>query len=149
MRIVGRRDGPVRDILEIVDEAEARTAATAASTCRSRSTTAAAPTSPTPRAGSPRRCARAALDPRPIDEAAFEARLSTAGAPPPDLIIRTSGEQRLSNFLLWEARLRRTGLPGRLWPDYGPDHLKAAIDEFHARDRRYGGADVDDVLAAG
>ena len=69
--------------------------------------------------------------------------------PPPDLIVRTSGERRLSNFLLWEAAYAELVFQDVLWPDYGPEHLKAAIEEFHTRERRYGGAVVDDVLAAG
>ena len=66
-----------------------------------------------------------------------------------DLLIRTGGEQRLSDFLLWECAYAELVFQDVLWPDYGPDHLKAAVDEFYTRERRYGGADVDDVLAAG
>ena len=89
------------------------------------------------------------LDPAAIDEAAFEARLSTAETAAPDLIIRTSGERRLSNFLLWETAYAELVFQDVLWPDYGAVHLKAALDEFRGRDRRYGGAEVDDVLATG
>jgi len=83
------------------------------------------------------------------DEAAFDRFLSTAHGPPLDLIIRTSGERRLSNFLLWEAAYAELVFQDILWPDYGPDALRAAIDEYQARERRYGGAEIDDVLAAG
>ena len=69
--------------------------------------------------------------------------------PPPDLIVRPSGEQRLSNFLLWEAAYAELVFQDVLWPDYGPEHLKAALAEFSTRDRRYGGAVADDALAAG
>jgi undecaprenyl diphosphate synthase len=82
-------------------------------------------------------------------EALFERYLSTAGGPPVDLIIRTSGERRLSNFLLWEAAYAELVFQDVLWPDYGPEALGAAIAEYRARERRYGGAEVDDVLAAG
>jgi undecaprenyl diphosphate synthase len=84
-----------------------------------------------------------------LDEAGFGSYLSTAAGPPVDLIIRTSGERRLSNFLLWEAAYAELVFQDVLWPDYGLDALKAALDEFRARERRFGGVDVDDVLAAG
>ena len=84
-----------------------------------------------------------------FDEAAFERHLSTSQGPPPDLIIRTSGEQRLSNFLLWEAAYAELVFQDVLWPDYGAGPLGEAIAEYAARERRYGGAEVDDVLATG
>jgi undecaprenyl diphosphate synthase len=84
-----------------------------------------------------------------LDEARFESYLSTTPASAPDLIVRTSGERRLSNFLLWECAYSELVFQDVLWPDYGPDALKAAVDEFHARERRFGGAVVDNVLAAG
>lgn len=74
-----------------------------------------------------------------ISEADFGALMSTAGAPPLDLIVRTSGEVRLSNFLLWEAAYAELVFQDILWPDYGPEALKAAIDEYRARERRFGG----------
>jgi undecaprenyl diphosphate synthase len=74
-----------------------------------------------------------------ISEADFSELLSTAGAPPLDLIVRTSGEVRLSNFLLWEAAYAELVFQDILWPDYGPEALKAAIDEYQARERRFGG----------
>ena len=89
------------------------------------------------------------LRPEDLNEDMFQGYLSTAGSPPPDLIIRTSGEQRLSNFLLWEAAYAEFVFQDVLWPDYGPAELKAAIEEFRTRERRYGGADVNDALAAG
>jgi undecaprenyl diphosphate synthase len=88
-------------------------------------------------------------EPSDLDAAAFEARLSTAGVPAPDLIIRTSGEQRLSNFLLWEAAYAEFVFQDVLWPDYGPAHLQAALDAFKRRDRRYGGSAMEDAVAAG
>jgi undecaprenyl diphosphate synthase len=83
-----------------------------------------------------------------LTEAAFERYLYTGDAPAPDLIVRPSGEERLSNFLLWQAAYAELVFQDVLWPDYGPDHLRAAVAEFHTRERRYGGAVVDDVLAA-
>lgn len=75
----------------------------------------------------------------PLTEAAFGSGLSTAGSPPVDLIVRTSGELRLSNFLLWEAAYAELVFQDILWPDYGPEALKAAVAEFRGRDRRFGG----------
>lgn len=85
----------------------------------------------------------------PLDEAALGAGLSTAGGPPVDLIVRTSGEQRLSNFLLWEAAYAELIYQDVLWPDYGPEALRRAVDEFRGRDRRFGAIAARPVLAAG
>jgi len=70
---------------------------------------------------------------------AIEAELDTAGLPPLDLLIRTSGEVRLSNFLLWQAAYAEMLFVDTLWPDFTPDHLREALAEFSARERRYGG----------
>lgn len=78
------------------------------------------------------------LDPALIDEAAVSAALSTAEMPDPDLIIRTSGEQRLSNFLLWQAAYAELVFLDVLWPDFGAEHFAAALAEFARRERRYG-----------
>ena len=74
-----------------------------------------------------------------IDEDLFERELLTAGVPDPDLLIRTSGEQRISNFLLWQCAYAELVFVDTLWPDFGKDHLEQAIAEFRRRDRRYGG----------
>ena len=95
-----------------------------------------------------REVADGGLSPDDIDEARFAAALSTRGATP-DLIIRTSGEHRLSNFLLWEAAYAEFIFQDVLWPDYGPEHLKAAVDEFHGRERRFGGIEAKVAHAAG
>ena len=79
------------------------------------------------------------LDPDAIDMAAIEDRLDTTGLPPLDLMIRTSGEQRLSNFLLWQAAYAELLFVDTLWPDFDRDALKAAITTFSRRERRYGG----------
>ena len=74
-----------------------------------------------------------------VTMASIEANLDTAGLPPLDLLIRTSGEVRLSNFLLWQAAYAEMLFLDVLWPDFGEEHLKAACDEFARRERRYGG----------
>lgn len=97
--------------------------------------------------------ASGALRPEEVDEACLEGRLSSAGAPAPDLVVRTSGEHRVSNFLLWEAAYAEYVFQDVLWPDYGPEHLKAAVDTYLRRERRFGatapGGGSGDVLAAG
>ncbi|KQR84272.1 UDP pyrophosphate synthase [Sphingomonas sp. Leaf343] len=74
-----------------------------------------------------------------IDEAAIEAELDTADLPPLDLVIRTSGEQRLSNFLLWQAAYAELLFVETLWPDFDGDALASAVAAFARRQRRYGG----------
>lgn len=73
-----------------------------------------------------------------IDEAAFRARLFTADCPDPDLLIRTSGEQRLSNFLLWQVAYAELYISNVFWPDFGRSALYEAILDFQRRDRRFG-----------
>jgi undecaprenyl diphosphate synthase len=148
VRVVGRRSGLSADILEVIDRAERRTANNGrfllqvAFNYGGRADI----------ADAARRLAldvkEGPLDPAKIDEDAFEARLSTSHEPPPDLIVRTSGEIRLSNFLLWEAAYAELVFQDVLWPDYGPTHLAEAIETFRKRERRYGGA-VSGAVAAG
>jgi len=149
VRVIGRRDGLAADVLEVIERAERRTAQNdrfhlqVAFNYGGRADIAEAA----------RRYAQAIIAGDiagdQTDEAAFDRFLSTAQGPPLDLIIRTSGERRLSNFLLWEAAYAELVFQDILWPDYGPDALRAAIDEYQGRERRYGGAEIDDVLAAG
>jgi len=73
-----------------------------------------------------------------IDQDSFEANLYTAGIPDPDLIIRTSGEQRLSNFLLWQAAYAELAFPEILWPDFTSEEFMKILREFQTRDRRFG-----------
>ena len=73
-----------------------------------------------------------------IDEALFASHLATADMPDPDLLIRTSGEKRLSNFLLWQSAYAELVFLDVLWPDFNKSHLEDAIHEFHRRERRYG-----------
>ncbi|WP_309660667.1 isoprenyl transferase [Sphingomonas sp.] len=79
------------------------------------------------------------LDPDSIDEGALGAELQTAGLPELDLLIRTSGEVRLSNFLLWQAAYAEMLFTPVLWPDFDETQFKAAVAEFAARQRRFGG----------
>ena len=74
-----------------------------------------------------------------ITPEAIAAELDTADIPPVDLLIRTSGELRLSNFLLWQAAYAELLFTDVLWPDFTADHLKQALDAFATRERRYGG----------
>ncbi|WP_295491340.1 polyprenyl diphosphate synthase [Sphingorhabdus sp. EL138] len=85
------------------------------------------------------RAARAAAAQGEINAAGIEANLDTAGLPPLDLLIRTSGEQRLSNFMLWQAAYAELWFTETLWPDFSKDELAAALNEFARRERRYGG----------
>jgi len=85
------------------------------------------------------RAAAEELKPGEIDEAAFDAALDTADLPPLDLLIRTSGEQRLSNFLLWQAAYAELLFVDTLWPDFDGDALRAALAAYSARERRFGG----------
>ena len=86
-----------------------------------------------------REVAAGRLDPSAIESDAIEARLDTSDLPPLDLIIRTSGERRLSNFLLWQAAYAELLFVDTFWPDFDADTLAAAIADFGARDRRFGG----------
>ncbi len=85
------------------------------------------------------RAANAAAAGGAITEASIAANLDTAGMPPLDLVIRTSGEQRLSNFLLWQAAYAEFWFTDTLWPDFGKDEFGKALDDFAGRERRYGG----------
>ncbi len=85
------------------------------------------------------RVAAGALDPDAIDEEALETALATGDLPPLDLMIRTSGEQRLSNFMLWQAAYAELMFVDTLWPDFGAADLAAALERYAARERRFGG----------
>lgn len=149
VRIIGRRTGLAPDVQDIIERAERRTAQNAKFVLqvafnyggRADITDAARAFAQAVERGE----AKAA----DLDEAAFEGLLSTASAPAPDLIVRTSGEQRISNFLIWECAYAELVFQDVLWPDYGPEALSAAIAEYRGRDRRYGGIAADDVAVAG
>lgn len=81
------------------------------------------------------------LDPRRVDEAALARHLYTAGLPDPDLLIRTSGEMRLSNFMLWQLAYTELWITETLWPDFRRRHLFQAVADFQRRERRFGRVD--------
>ena len=85
------------------------------------------------------RAARMAADEGEVSAEAIERHLFTTGLPPLDLLIRTSGEVRLSNFLLWQAAYAEMLFLDVLWPDFTPAHLAGALDQFAGRERRFGG----------
>ena len=85
------------------------------------------------------RAANAAAAEGEVTAEAIEAHLYTADMPPLDLIIRTSGEQRLSNFLLWQVAYAELYFTDILWPDFSPKHLEEALKAFEGRNRRFGG----------
>jgi undecaprenyl diphosphate synthase len=76
---------------------------------------------------------------RAVDGKMFEKFLYTSGLPDPDLIIRTSGEMRISNFLLWQASYSELYFTEKLWPDFGKEDMEEAIEAYKKRDRRFGG----------
>jgi undecaprenyl diphosphate synthase len=86
-----------------------------------------------------RRAIEAGIAPADLDERTFAGYLYTAGQPDPDLLIRTSGEMRISNFLLWQIAYAEIWVTDTLWPDFRRRHLLEAIVAYQKRDRRYGG----------
>src|SRR5438876_496179 len=86
-----------------------------------------------------RRLLESGSDPDEVDEAALAACLYEPEMPDPDLVIRTSGERRISNFLLWQSAYAEYLFTDTLWPDFGPDELRTAIEEYARRRRRFGG----------
>jgi undecaprenyl diphosphate synthase len=94
-----------------------------------------------------RRAMAAGLSPEALDEQRFSQFLYTAGQPDPDLLIRTSGEMRVSNFLLWQIAYAEIWVTDTLWPDFRKRHLLDAILAYQKRDRRYGG--INQPAAAG
>jgi undecaprenyl diphosphate synthase len=139
VRFIGRRDRPVpKRLVTLIERTEERTAHCGRMTLRiafnygSRAEL----------VDAARRAAEdlAAGTLRRIDERAFAARLDDAGMPDVDLMIRTSGEQRISNYLLWQAAYAELVFTETLWPDFGEDALEACIAEYQARDRRFGAA---------
>jgi undecaprenyl diphosphate synthase len=86
-----------------------------------------------------RRAIAAGIAPGDLDERRFSEFLYTAGQPDPDLLIRTSGEMRVSNFLLWQIAYAEIWVTDTLWPDFRRRHLLEAVLAYQKRDRRYGG----------
>ena len=139
VRIIGERDGLQPDIADLLREAEALTALNRDMTLviafnyggRDEILRAARKMARSVRSGE--------LGPEDVTEESFAGYLDTAGIPDPDLVIRTSGEQRLSNFLLWQAAYAELVFVPCYWPDFGGAELDGAIEIFHARERRFGG----------
>lgn len=142
IRIIGRRDGLDRDVLSIIEQAEERTrgnvdfALNIAFNYGARDELLRAAQEI---AG---RVERGELRADTVSEGDIETALDTAGLPDVDLLIRTSGEQRISNFLLWQAAYAELVFMDVLWPDFAVGHLAEALDEFARRERRYGGVDA-------
>ena len=86
-----------------------------------------------------RRLLESGSEPDEVDEAALAACLYEPEMPDPDLVIRTSGERRISNFLLWQSAYAEYVFTDTLWPDFGPEELRTAIEEYARRRRRFGG----------
>ena len=86
--------------------------------------------------------------PDEVDEAALSARMYVPDLPDPDLIIRTAGERRVSNFMLWQGAYAEMLVTDTLWPDFGASDLKAAIDDYASRVRRFGGRPESEVAAS-
>lgn len=131
LKILGNYRAFAPDIIEMIDDALARTAH------NSRTTLAVALNY-----GAQDelvRAAQAASADGAITAEAIAAHLDTADMPPLDLLIRTSGEQRLSNFMLWQAAYAELWFTDTLWPDFTPEEFGRALEEFGTRERRYGG----------
>lgn len=139
LRVIGDRDRLARDIVRDISDAELRTRNNAridVNICinyGSRDEIVRATRNLA------RKVAAGELAAEAIDDKHFEGELLTAGLPDPDLLIRTSGEQRISNFLLWQCAYAELIFVDTLWPDFGKEHLERAIAEFRRRERRYGG----------
>jgi undecaprenyl diphosphate synthase len=138
LRVIGDRTRLDRDILELIDNAERLTSVhqnlqlIIALNYGARDEIVRAT----------QRLAAAALKgdvlPEAIDHRLFAAALDTTGVPDPDLLIRTSGEQRISNFLLWQLAYTELVFLDVHWPDFAEEHLRKAVDEYGRRERRYG-----------
>lgn len=139
-QVIGDRARLSNDIVTLIDNGERLTAANAGMVL----TVALSYGSRREMTGAVRRIAEEVaagrLDPAAVDEALVASRLDTAHMPDPDLLIRTSGEKRISNFLLWQMAYSEFVFMDVLWPDFDRSHLEAALNEFARRDRRYGRA---------
>ena len=138
VRMIGDREGLARDLVALIDEAEVLTRDNTGLTlviafnygARNEIARAARKLA--------EEVASGALAPDDVNEASLGARLDTAALPDPDLVIRTSGEQRLSNFLLWQVAYAEFYFSELHWPDFDEAALDAAFASFAARDRRFG-----------
>ena len=139
IRIIGDREGLEPDILKMIDEAQELTAGNS----RLKLIIAFNYGGQSEITNAVRRLAekakRGELDPADITPETVEAHLDTAGVPSPDLVIRTSGEKRLSNFLIWQSAYAELVFTDVFWPDFSRKDLEAAIREYQSRERRFGG----------
>ncbi|MGH6910326.1 MAG: polyprenyl diphosphate synthase, partial [Phenylobacterium sp.] len=149
VQVIGSREGLARDLVAMIDDAQARTAKNDAFHLNIAFNYGGQADLVRAARRFAEEVAAGRAKPADLDSTTFAAHLATAGTPAPDVIIRPSGEQRLSNFLLWEAAYAELIFQDVLWPDYGADHLQAALAAFAGRERRYGAVVADDVLAAG
>lgn len=139
LRQIGRREGLPPEVLRELDETIGATAAcTGPMLCLAVNYGSRAEIADAARTLAAR-AARGEIDPASIDEAAIDAALTTAGIPDPDMVLRTAGELRLSNFLLWQASYAEIVVTDVLWPDFSTADLHAAVRQFAGRTRRFGG----------
>ena len=131
LKIIGNYKAFKPDVVEMIDRAVARTAQNTGTTLAVALNYGAH--------DEIARAATAAAAKGPITPETIAAELDTADLPPLDLLIRTSGEERLSNFLLWQVAYAEMVFTEVLWPDFTAEHLREAIDAFLTRERRYGG----------
>jgi undecaprenyl diphosphate synthase len=137
-RRIGRRDGLPERVLEQLDATEAATAhCTGIALVLALNYGSRAEIADAARKLA-QRVAAGELDPSGIDESAIGAELDTASLPEPDLLIRTAGQMRLSNYLLWQLSYAELMFTDTLWPDFGPAQLDEAIAEFERRERNFG-----------
>jgi undecaprenyl diphosphate synthase len=139
VKIIGRRDDLAPDILSLLVEAEELTRDNSGLTLVVAFNYGARDEILRAMQSLAKSVADGSVDPAKIDEKQFERYLDTADIPDPDLLIRTSGEQRISNFLLWQCAYTEFVFLPVFWPDFGHDELTAAIEEFRTRERRFGG----------
>jgi undecaprenyl diphosphate synthase len=141
IRVIGERVGLQKDIADIIENAEARTR----HNDKQNLTIAFNYGGQDEIARAARRLAQdvaaGKLQPGDVTPERFESYLDTAGLPPPDLLIRTSGETRLSNFMLWQAAYTELVFLDVLWPDFNRAALEQAIEIYNKRERRFGGTD--------
>jgi undecaprenyl diphosphate synthase len=149
VRIIGRREGLQPDILDMIETAESRTAANTDFHLQVAFNYGGRADIVDAARAFARAVERGEARAADLDERLYESLLSNAPAPPPDLIIRTGFERRLSNFLLWDSAYAELVFQDIHWPDYGPEPLARALAEFRSRERRYGGVQADDILATG
>ena len=139
IRIIGSREGLSEDLLELIDDAVSTTRDNTRLTLNIAFNYGGRGELVAAMREMARRVEAGQLKPDDIDEAMISRSIWTAESPDPDLVIRTSGEVRLSNFLLWSGAYAELMFINQLWPDFTKESLEKAIDAFRRRDRRFGG----------